>query len=79
VVAPILAIRFKSFERDGDWVAMNDPDKPGLLKGNYLVDIVMDRGQEGILSIKGTCVFYVVGSRSAGYQLIGWVDRTGGC
>jgi len=79
VVAPILAIEFQRFERDGDWITMNDPDKPGLLKGIYQVDIIMDRGTEGFLSIRGTCVFFAVGSASAGYQLIGWVDRTGGC
>ncbi len=79
VVAPILAIEFRRFEREGDWVAMNDPDKPGLLKGIYQVDIVMDRGPEGTLSIRGTCVFFAVGSGSVGYRLIGWVDRTGGC
>ncbi len=79
VVAPILTIVFLRFERAGEWVAMDDPDKPGLLKGTYLVDIRMDRGEAGNLSIRGTCVFFAVGSESVGYRLIGWVDRTGGC
>ena len=79
VVDPILEIRFLGFKREGDWVFMNDPEKPGLLKANFLVNIFMDRGKAGSMSIRGTCVFFVVGSESAGYQLIGWVDRTGGC
>jgi len=76
VVAPILEIVFLRFELVGDWVAMNDPDKPGLLKGTYRVEIRMDRGEAGNLSIRGTCVFFVVGSERVGYRLIGWVDRT---
>jgi len=74
VVAPILEI-----ERLGKWITMDDPDKPGLLKGIFQVDIVMDRGKAGNLSIRGTCVFFVVGSERVGFQMIGWVDRTGGC
>jgi len=79
VVAPILGIEFLHFQREGEWVAMHDPDKPGLLKGVFQVDIRMDRGEAGSLSIRGTCVFFVVGNESTGYQLIGWVDRTGSC
>lgn len=79
VVAPILEIKFLRFDRAGQWVAMDDPDKPGLQKGIFQVDIVMDRGEAGNLSIRGTCVFFVVGSERVGFRLIGWVDRTGGC
>ena len=79
VVDPILDIVFLRFERAGEWVPMDDPDRPGLLKGTYLVDIRMDRGTAGSLSIRGTCVFFAVGSENAGYRLIGWVDLTGGC
>lgn len=79
VVAPILKIEFLRFEREGAWVAMDDPDRPGLVKGVYQVDIRMDRGTAGSLSIRGTCVFFAVGNESHGYRLIGWVDRTGSC
>ena len=79
VVAPILGIEFLHFQREGAWVSMNDPERPGLQKGVFLVDIRMNRGEAGSLSIRGTCVFFVVGSESTGYQLIGWVDRTGSC
>lgn len=79
VIAPILTIHFLHFEREGAWVSMNDPDRPGLLKGTFKVDVRMDRGEAGSLSIRGTCVFFVVGSESVGYQLIGWVDLTGEC
>jgi len=79
VVAPILSIEFLHFAREGAWVPMHDTDRPGLLKGTFQVDIRLDRAQAGSLAIRGTCVFFVVGSESAGYQLIGWVDRTGGC
>ena len=79
VVDPILSIVFLRFERAGEWVTMDDPDKPGLVKGTYLVDIQMDRGQAGTLSIRGTCVFFVVETADSGYRLIGWVDLTDGC
>ncbi len=79
VVDPILEIAFLKFERQGEWVAMNDPDKPGLLRAVYQVDIAMDRGKAGQLAIRGTCVFFAVGSERSGYLLVGWVDRTGGC
>jgi hypothetical protein len=79
VVDPILKVEFLKFELAGGWVAMDDPDKPGLLRAVYEVDIRMDRGRAGWLSIRGTCVFFAVGSESSGYHLIGWVDRTGGC
>ncbi len=79
VVAPILEIEFRRFELAEDWVAMDDPDRPGLLKGVFLVDIFMDRGDARSLSIRGTCVFFAVGSERVGFRLIGWVDRTGGC
>ncbi|MCK9995387.1 MAG: hypothetical protein KAH56_03790 [Candidatus Krumholzibacteria bacterium] len=79
VIDPILEIDFLRFELAEDWVPMDDPDRPGLLKGIFHVDIFLDRGEAGSLSIRGTCVFFVVGSERVGFRLIGWVDRTGGC
>ena len=49
------------------------------MRAVYEVDVQMDRGPAGMLSIKGQCVFFARGNAEKGYSLVGWVDRTGGC
>ena len=76
VVAAIEKIVFMHFEQVGGWAPVVDPERPGLVKGVYEVDIHFDRGEARSLSIRGDCVFYAVGDRRQGYKLVGWIDRT---
>ena len=68
---------------DPDWAVVDcrysveDPDRGGLMRATYLVHVVFDRGEAGVLRTSGECVYLVGRGDGGGYQLVGWIDRTG--
>jgi len=84
-IAGITNIEFLSFVGLGDWVQDPSDEALEILSRNYQVGIRFSRTDGSAIEVRGTCIFRVVGTDIAGrdgrvrsgYQLLGWVDRTG--
>lgn len=85
-VPAVLSITFELWEQVAPWRPAGDPERPGILQGEYEIRMRLVLAGAGDIVVRGRCVFFAIESEAEagcagqpGYQLIGWIDRTVGC